>query len=121
MLDPAVSQFGPNNLGQGYQPVKSQGNSDIKSPPRNPNGNPLNVKTSFSQALDLLYRGHAVTSPSVMYTDTYLKLELESGRPILYSYSLMALGDWQRTTLVSIPAAFLFANDWSLAIVVDKK
>lgn len=121
MLDSKVSRIGPNSLGQGYQPVKSQGTIDIKSPPRNPNGNPLNVKTSFSQTLDLLYRGHVVTSPSVMYVDTYLKLELESGRPILYSYSLMALGDWQRTTLVSIPAAFLFANDWALAVVVDKK
>lgn len=122
MLDDAVSHFGPNNLGQGYQPKKNpSGNNDVKGPPRNPNGNKLDTRVYFPQAIELLYRGNMVTSPSTMYKGTHLKIDIVHGNPVLYSYSQILDKDWQREALVSIPTAFLFADDWALVINLDNK
>lgn len=109
-------------LGQGYQPKKSTGaNNKFIAPPKNPSGLPLNDKVSFTHALELLYRGMSVTSPSTMYKDTFLKLELVKGVPTLYSYSPVLDIEWKRETLVNIPTVFLFANDWAIFIILDDK
>ena len=108
--------------GQGYQPKKSTtGNGEFRSPPKKPNGNPLNTKVSFQHAMELLYRGFRIHSPSTMYKDTHLHLDLNDGKPVLYKYTPVGNNEWQRETLVNIPTAFLFANDWAIFVVVDKK
>ena len=109
-------------LGQGYQPKKSTGtNTEFVAPPKNRNGKPLDSKVSFSHAMELLYRGLSVTSPSTMYKNTHLTLFMENGKPVLYSYSPILDIEWKREALASIPTAFLFANDWAIFINLNDK